>query len=269
MTYKSILVHVEPSAASEARIRVAMDLALKFDGIVIGLGAEPIDFFNGDVEFGRSGAYTQLKQEACARLQEAETLFKNATTTLTNRTFWLVAMEPPHQAMALQARAVDLIVADRSQGPDTGILSDLIMETGTPVLVPPSNGADLHAKFIVVGWSDTKECRRALRDALPVLARAKRVFLVQVGEQSAREARKRHLDEIAQRLEVHGIAAETEFLPSSGLSVAKDLEDAADRLGADLIVIGAYGHSRLREWALGGVTRELIEASPRFILFSH
>ncbi len=147
--------------------------------------------------------------------------------------------------------------------------ANVIMEAGLPALLAPAGEATLSGRYVVVAWQNSRECRRAVGDALPFLARAERVFLVRVAGGSAGEKDPSGLEEVAGRLKRHGITVEAETKASAMASVALDLQQAADRHGADLIVTGAYGHSRVREWVLGGVTRDLIGGASKFVLFSH
>jgi nucleotide-binding universal stress UspA family protein len=98
---------------------------------------------------------------------------------------------------------------------------------------------------------------------------ARGVSLVGVAGDSAAPVDQAGMEDVVRRLARHGVEAAIDVVPRGRGTVAAALETAADRHAADLIVVGAYGHSRLREWALGGVTEELIAASSKFVLFSH
>ncbi len=272
MSYKSILVHVEATATAANRVRLAIDLAEKFEGHVMGLGAETIDPIGTDLGYADGSIYQRQIRDIRTRFGEVESLFKKTNPSAAVKRTWSAAIDYPARAMVLNARAADLIVTSRPDKTSKYMVAspgDLVMETGTPVLVAPAGRTAMDMRYVVVGWKDTRECRRALRDALPFLQRATMVFLVQIVDRFESDSAERGLAEIAARLKGHGVVVETEVLPNSKRSIAKGLEDTAERHSADLIVIGAYGHSRVREWALGGVTQELIEDSPKFILFSH
>lgn len=272
MSYKSILVHVEANAASDSRIRAACDLARRFDGALIGVGAETFEQPFYAAQGPVSGQVIQdLSDHTEARLQEAAARFKRLAQPVPQGTAWFSAMDYPNRVIALHARAADLIVLSR---PEEGAShrtvaapADVIMEAGTPVLLTPSGEATLSGRHVVMGWKNTRECRRAVWDALPFLTRAERVFLVRINRGA--EQVDTGLNEVAERLKRHDVTVETETITRAESTPAGDLQKAADRHGADLIVAGAYGHSRVREWVLGGVTHDLITASPKFILFSH
>jgi nucleotide-binding universal stress UspA family protein len=134
-------------------------------------------------------------------------------------------------------------------------------------VVPPV--LDAHAlDRVVVGWTDSREARRAVADALPLLQKATHVVVAEmVADTDFSDAHKR-LDDVVVWLQRHGVLAETRVVLSTGDDAA-GLAALADEQGAGVIVAGAYGHSRLREWALGGVTRKLLQHANRFLLLSH
>ena len=134
---------------------------------------------------------------------------------------------------------------------------------GPPVLaVPP--GVTFNAKRIVIAWKNTREARRAVWDALPLLTRAENVRVLCFASDPAPE-----MSNVVERLRLHNVPAEAEVRAGTESSVADDLLAAAQAMGAGLIVAGAYGHSRLREWALGGVTQGLLRDAQLPVLFSH
>jgi nucleotide-binding universal stress UspA family protein len=136
------------------------------------------------------------------------------------------------------------------------------------VLVVATESSPLELKRVIVAWKDTREARRAAADALPILKIATSVSLVEIAPEAELIAASARLADVAAWLARHDVTAEC-------LPIASDGDDA-DRLnvlakewGADLIVAGAYGHSRVREWALGGVTRSLLGTSLRSVFVSH
>ncbi|GAA3958423.1 universal stress protein [Allohahella marinimesophila] len=145
----------------------------------------------------------------------------------------------------------------------------LLLSAGQPVLVLGEEARSLKSiKRVIVAWTQKRESARALRDALPLLSAAEDVRLVSVDlfdEDGAPKAG----EGIALYLSRHGINAETDNLETDGLSVSETLKAYADTIDADLIVMGAYGHSRLREWLLGGTTREMLKGCRKPILMSH
>jgi nucleotide-binding universal stress UspA family protein len=143
------------------------------------------------------------------------------------------------------------------------------MESGSPVLLVPPGQDNVHLGTIVVGWKNTREARRAISSAMPLLKAADRVLVVQICEDGQEFPAERELEDVVGRLDRQGVVAEWESFPKSGIDAGEDLMQVAMSWAADLLVLGAYGHSRAREWAFGGVTRDLLAVCAKPILFSH
>nr|WP_244511574.1 universal stress protein [Luteibacter sp. UNCMF331Sha3.1] len=144
--------------------------------------------------------------------------------------------------------------------------ASLLFETGLPVLVIP-HGAEpvVPPRRAVVAWADTRECVRAIHDALPLLKGCEWVSVASVNDSHASEPA-----EVVALLKHHGVKAEPSLLKLSGdESTASRILEHAATSHAHIIVAGGYGHSRLREWAIGGVTRELLMHARIPVLFSH
>jgi nucleotide-binding universal stress UspA family protein len=156
--------------------------------------------------------------------------------------------------------------ADRYRACDTG---ELVLTSGRPVLVTPASGALLDGRGVLIAWKDTRESRRALGDALPLLKLAERVRLVEVCDEDEAQDVQARLDSIARSLARHGVEVQATPLAGRRAQVAGKLEAVANEMDADLIVFGGYGHSRMGEWVFGGVTRDLLHGSGRFLLMSH
>jgi nucleotide-binding universal stress UspA family protein len=120
----------------------------------------------------------------------------------------------------------------------------------------------------VVAWKETRECRRAVRDALPFLQRANEVLILGIDEGQP-ETAKAHLSDVASYLRRHGLVVPREVWRQPRGPVAAELLHLVWDEGADLIVAGGYGHTRLGEWIFGGVTHELLASTPVCCLLSH
>ena len=228
---------------------------------------------------GRSGGGSALRgrhalragsaSSASEELQEVETVFRDAVGSR-DRVAFRSAVEIPTFFLAGQARAADLLVVGRQGRDDHGDWrfvvdpGDLALGAGRPILVTPPKVSVLSGKRVVIAWKDAREARRAVRDALPLLKAAEEVLVVAVGESGRAGA----LD-VQEHLDGHGIKARTLVHARRESAVADELIRAAEREGADLIVAGAYGHSRTREWILGGVTRDLLDHAPIPCLLAH
>ena len=150
--------------------------------------------------------------------------------------------------------------------PDCGAA---ILGAGRPFLVVPAAVKSLTADHVVVGWKDTREARRAIQDALPFLHEAKRVTVIDICENDRKEAARHGVDDVVLYLARHRIKAEGRIETQLLGSGADQIIGFAEEEGADLLVTGAYGHSRLNEWIFGGMTRDLLTSSPICCLMSH
>jgi nucleotide-binding universal stress UspA family protein len=174
---------------------------------------------------------------------------------------------------AQHAHYTDLVVLAQGAGervpvgPAASLPGDLVLTAGRPVLVVPWNNAPAAiGKRVMIGWNASKEAVRALNDALPILEKADAVKVLTVGEEDGR-----HLPgaDIAQHLARHGVKAEADHVPDASGPAASTLVFEAKDFGADLLVCGAWGHSRMFETVLGGVTRNLLRGMELPLLLSH
>jgi nucleotide-binding universal stress UspA family protein len=263
MSYKSLLLHIEQTDEAQERLRVAIALAKVFEARVIGVGARALDPLPDPIGL----SVVKLKEEIDEGLANAERLFKDTIAGEGVAHVWHSEVGYPSDAMLRYACEADLIVSARNvEGAASEIeagVADLIMSAGLPLLAVPSR-AQLDTRRIIIGWKNTRETRRAVWDALPLLKRAEGVRVLRFASDPAPE-----LSNVVERLRLHKVPAKAEIRQRTERSVAEDLLVAAEAMGAGLIVAGAYGHSRLHEWALGGVTEELLTRSHTPVLFSH
>ncbi len=255
-------------------MRLAVEVAAMFDATLIGLGAEAFyPVFSSGFAAANGTMIEAMRERVIANLPIAEQRFRELASGVKAGVRWIGGMDFPARELALRARAADLIVASRPPKHVSSAFapspSDLVMEAGAPVLFAAEPSGPLIAERIVVGWKDTRESRRALSDSLPLLKRARHVSVVEIEGEREASVHGGGLQEIADRLCRHDVRAETETIARSKATIADDLEHAATRHGADVIVTGAYGHARLHEWMLGGVTEDLLATSSKCVLFSH
>src|ERR1700722_8444083 len=131
------------------------------------------------------------------------------------------------------------------------------MQVARPVLVVPAAADELKLEQAVIGWKDTRETQRAVFDALPLLKKSTHVTVVEICAEDETAAARTRVEDVVGWLKWHGVVAESHASPSTG-DDASLLNAIAREQGANIIVAGAYGHSRLREWVLGGVTRDIL-----------
>ncbi len=174
-------------------------------------------------------------------------------------------------------RMRDLIITGQPAGeeePDqeADFADRLVMESGRPVLFVPREGkAEANFRYVVVGWNGSREAARALHDGLEFLQRAERVDLVRVnGQPEEEESGGADVEQLASLLVRHGVNAKGYIIPQDGHDdPGAALMNHADEQNADLLVMGAWGHSRLREYVFGGATRHVLQEMKRPVLMSH
>lgn len=271
MRISNIMVSVDLGAAAADRVQLAAGLAERFESKLTGVAARPVlgPMLVGDM---RQVERVWVIEERLTdeQLAEAKALFDREAGQAP-KTDWLSAPTDPLAYLGAQARTADLVVvgrqgpADGDPGPMAASTGGLLMEVGRPVLVVPPGIEHLAAKRTVVAWKDTPEARRALHDALPFLGHPEQVCVVAVGP----DAQDVGAEGAAEYLSGHGIKATTHLLRKPEIGTADEILRFARREDADLIVMGAYGHSRLREWIFGGVTRDILQTTPVCCLMSH
>jgi len=271
MDYMKLMVHLDLGVSNQALLATAGDLATRFGAAVIGIAAcQPIAPIYGDVPV--SGELLEADLEEIAREDRiAETSFRAALGG--HRLEWRRAVTGGSLAdyVADQARAADLIITapHRRIDPSRRVpVGDLVMRAGRPLLIVPQWAAALALGHALVAWKDSPEARRAVHDALPFLKHARQVTVVAIASGAELETAREAIGDVARWLSAHGIAADTLAMPSRG-SDASRLDAIATELGADLLVAGAYGHNRAREWLFGGVTQDLLLDPCRHTLLSH
>ena len=170
--------------------------------------------------------------------------------------------------MASYGLAADLIVAPRARGEETderAILEAVLLETGRPLLIPATGAMPAGFERIAIGWKATPQAARAVALAMPFLHRAREIVVLTIEERpEAADA----ADRIVRNLAWHGFAARGERLRPGADGAAATLLAAA-RERADLLVMGGYGHTRLREWVFGGVTQAALAEAPLPVLLAH
>ena len=273
MSIKSILLHLSQDSRNAARTAAALGLAETHGAHVTALytmsppqlpayvmGYVPPDLLQKYVDDARAeAAAEQVRFAAAAKARGIATE-------------WRLEEGQPHDILARQARYADLVVIGQpeedNQAPATADLPDeLTLTSGRPVLTIPYAGEfDRIGRKILVAWNGSREGARAVHDALPLLKAADEVVVYGVNVSTAD-----HLPgaDIAQSLARHGVSVRVEHSVARDISVGDALLGALSDEGADLLVMGAYGHSRVRELALGGATRQVLRHMTAPVLMSH
>jgi len=185
---------------------------------------------------------------------------------------WVETVGRPDASVARRGRVADLVVVSRpeAEGAVTTVAETLeaaLLESGTPLLVAASPPGKTNGRHVAIAWNGGLESARAVAAALPFLESAESTTIVTVGSPAPAEADPPALQSYLER---HGVAADVRTIePEAGRSVGAILLETATESGADLMVMGAYTHSRLRELVFGGVTREVLAAASMPVLMAH
>jgi len=274
MSYAAILVHVQAAEETRGRLECAVSLARTFNAALIGVGAEMIPPLVPDYGFytAQGDWYEVMRNTVEASLERARDAFDAATAELSQPTVWECGVEIPGPAVARASRAADLIVAGaapewKDNAYRDASIGELVITSGRPVLLAASHRPQLAGERVLLAWKDTREARRSMSDAMPFLEQAKEVVVLEAcAKEDAADAETRTAD-VAAALIRHGVRATAKVVAGSG--DGQGILDQADACGADLIVAGGYGHSRMGEWVFGGVTRDLLNQRSHYVLLSH
>lgn len=262
---KSILLYANDDDGQESRLQSALDLARTFNGHITCLQVTPFDSFILGDPFG--GVYAlpmvveEIRNAKEANRSRIEERLKRESIGWT----WLEYSGQPAQLVVDRSRLADVIVITlpgpdgaSSDGP-LGIAGEVAVHARSPVLAAPVGARSLDCRgTALVAWNGAPESSNALRQALPLLKEASAIHMVTVGDDEVDFPATQGCEYLA----LHGLSPQLHEWPRSGRSVAEAILDSASVLKAAYVVMGAYGHSRLREAVLGGVTREMLSKSP-------
>ncbi len=279
MSYKTILVYLPNEEAAERLLKCALALARDHDAHIVGLHIIP----RVPVVYAVAGAEIPVsviaQQEAMLEreAQALETMFKTKCEAGDVRFEWR-CNKIEHADMIAevvsQTLCADLIVVSQQQENLFGLGADLpshiVVDTGRPVLVIPTAGEFEHiGKHVVVAWNGTKEAARAAFDAVPLMQRADNVRVLAIDPKCRSGYDSIALgDEMALCLARHGVKGEATAATSGSISVSAELLNRLAEDGCDLLVMGCYGHSRLRETLFGGVTADILAQMTAPVLMS-
>ncbi len=276
MPLKDILVHLEASEAADARLGLAIGLARRHGAHLAGLHVVevmmPVAVVPDASGIGLGEMYAQLRDVAFAGAAEVERGFRARMAREGMAGEWRQVEGIGRETLATHARYADLLVLGQEEpGRSTGLVEAAIFGAGRPVLVVPHAGTfPSVGERVLVAWNGGREAARAVHDALPLLVAAQSVTVLAVNprggvgpEQDLPAA------DLALHLARHGVRATADHRVAPGVEDAEVLLNAVAESGADLVVMGAYGHSRLREMVMGGVTRTLLRSMTVPVLLSH
>jgi nucleotide-binding universal stress UspA family protein len=288
MGFKDILVALDSAPAARGRIELAAALAERFGAHLIGLHAALaaeaprrrgyFDYFDHSL---LDPLYREYREKLEAEAERARALFEEIASRHGVSAEWRTASGYPSEVTALNGRYVDLIVLGQLDPDDPQAMlfrplpEEVALGVGRPILVVPYAGSWKEiGRRVLVGWDASREATRAVNDAMPLLAGAQTVTILAIdpadgpADHGAGHGEVPGAD-IALHLARHGVAATTEATVSAGIGAGNALLSRASDLEADLLVMGAYGHSRVRELLLGGATRTVLESMTLPVLMAH
>ncbi len=270
---KSILLHIDHDPAMQARLQVALDMARATNGHITCLQAVNYEvFMPGDFYGSAIAAAMPVIRENAEKLREKiETAMEHEGVPFDWRFVYGIASQRLIEASPL----ADIVICGPAD-PGTGgrgpssLAGDVVTRARVPVLVVPQTmtSFDVSAPMLVA-WNGSPEAAHALRAALPLLACSCKVTLACITEEGAGDGFDLPSTEGAKYLARHGIAAEIVEIPRGEARIADTLSAAAQLRECSVLVMGAYGHARLTELVLGGVTRQMLGAPQMPVLLAH
>jgi nucleotide-binding universal stress UspA family protein len=276
MSYKTLLVHVDSGTRAGIRVDIACRLARLCDAHLIGLHAMTV------VHLPRYAALeggTQIREHQDRLAREAatraeETFRKGVAAAGVEKFEWRASRGDAAQVVPVHGRYADLLILGQpsetdASGVEPVFAERVLLEAGRPVLLVPYAGdfPSVGTK-VLVAWNAGREATRALTDAIPILRAAVEVHVVSIGRKDAPQTELPAAD-IGVYLARHDINVTVAEQTASDVGVGNQLLSRAADLDADLIVMGAYGHSRMAELILGGATRTVLKSMTVPVLMSH
>lgn len=260
MGYKDIVVFLDPTPDTPGRLNVALSLASAHEARLLGVDVTAASAFEGPLH------------DAAVGLQD---LFENALQQAGVDGAFKIADRKSNAWTDLYAHFADLVIAtqhDKEAAASVlaAVPEEVLISSGVPMLIlPPGWHSRPLGESIVVAWSSSREATRAMHDALPMLSKAQRVTIFEFGRPSAASFELGPAL-VAEHLIRHGVKAEVYTWPDAGdLTPVNALFACLDSQEADLIVAGAYGHSRFMEGLFGGVSHDLLQNPTMPLLMSH
>jgi nucleotide-binding universal stress UspA family protein len=275
--YKTLLIPVDGRERSTRSLELGCRIAGMFESHVVGLFVKPAIYIPSPARAEVAMKMLQDMQEkvSAQAAAEAKARFDAAVKpALMQRAEWRTAEGMRAEAVALHARYADLLVVNQTDpdAPDATHFGDsVLLAVGRPVLLVPYVGEmRSFGQNVLVCWNASREASRAVTDALPLLQRAANVTVLTVdGHASAQGHGESAGSDIALYLARHGVKTVASQTVSGSVDVGSVILSRAFDLSADLIVMGAYGHSRVREIVMGGATRTVLQSMTVPVLMSH
>ena len=277
MAPKDILVHMDSSKSTPARLGAAINLANTWGARLTGAYVLSKPYLPAYAEVQISAEILEAQAEAMERTsEETEVTFRKATDSAGVKAEWRVLEGATADVLAIQARYFDLTIVGQTDQDDELFIADhempdrLILTSGRPVLIIPYIGTyDTIGKNVMVAWDAGQQASRAVHDALPVLKAADKVTVMVINPKGGVQGTGDLPGaDIAEHLSRHGVNAEADHVTSDLEPGDMLLSRIADK-SIDLLVMGTYGHARWTELILGGVTNHIFKHMTVPVLTSH
>lgn len=275
---KDLLVYLDGSKEDEVRLAYAEEIATGHDAFLTGLYVNilPEMMIAGDPGMTAGQVIVEMQNTTIEAGHKVEKALKQRFSTLgvnnELRRLDLFASQAGH-AVAAEARRADLFVGTRPYDhhmANPEVLEAVLFNSGRGCLfVPPVSGPQKDFDTVLVAWRNTREAARALSEATPILRAAKKVIIAIIGEDGSPEQEGEMPGaDISRHLDRHGINVELRQI-TGWSNPAEAILNEVEKSNAKMIVMGGYGHSRFREWVLGGVTRDILKAAEVPVLMAH
>ena len=276
MSYATLMVCLQAGPSHERLLGIVETLATRFCAAVIGIAACQLTALSYGDGYATAESHEALRQDFLQNLKSAEKEFRRILGSRGQSIEWrdCITENPIVRYLAAEARAADLVImnADRTETIIDGLrridVANAVMSLGRPALVIPNTVTSLSLDVMMIGWKDTPETRRAVSNAVPLLRQAGRVLVVEIAPSRMLAAADARVQDVVSWLRRHGIRAEGSVHAATG-NDSMQLEALMSEHGVGVMVAGAYGHSRLRETILGGVTHHLLTESRSCSLLTH
>jgi len=276
MAYKTLLVHLDLNGDNEGVLKIAGDLAERFDSKVVGIAAAQPIIPLYDEGFAAADTATLHRAEVEKEIDACQSQFRQALGSRVKQIEWRSTITPEFLAkyIATEARCADLIITGKDIGASLMDnsrrvnIGDLAIRAGRPVLIVPQGISSLPMRHAVVAWKDSREARRAVADALPLLEIAGQAGILAISSEVDEEEARVSVRDVGSWLGAHGVQATPRVVGTkSGEAEYLHAELLAQK--CDLLIAGAYGHNRLGEWMFGGVTEDVLLDPDFCVLLSH
>lgn len=279
MSFKTLLTvvtdktHLQDTIAQAVAMAGALDAHL--DVLCLGVDRTQTGYYYAGMNAAVLQETLQQARQEATELAQAARGQMEATDLRWGVTDAVCQLADIARFVATYARFADLVVLPRPYGEDRGIelepaVEGALFEGQSPVIVIPAEGASLKMpETVTIGWNESAEALRAVRSALPLLKSARKTHIVVIDPPKHGPNRSDPGGQLSQFLSRHGVNVEIDVLSRTMPRISDVMRRHATDISADMIVMGAYGHSRFREAILGGATRNMLEASEIPVFMAH